>query len=263
MLHTFVIPAYRESPYLERCIDSLKKQSAKSVLILATSTPSPLLEETARKHGIEYCVNPEQGGGIAADWSFALSCCRTRYCTLAHQDDVYLPRFAEKCVAALERNPPARMAFADYADCIGEDDIRPHRLYLWVKRLLLWPFYLRRAWRSTFVKRHILRFGSPVCCPGVTYNLELGEIRFDRSFSVNPDWAMWLTLAAEKGTAFVFIPEFLLYHRISGGMETAAAIRDNRRANEDIRLFARLWPGWVVKILARLYALSYRSNRVG
>ena len=39
--HTFVVCAYGESPYLEKCIDSLEKQTVKSRILIATSTPNP------------------------------------------------------------------------------------------------------------------------------------------------------------------------------------------------------------------------------
>jgi glycosyltransferase involved in cell wall biosynthesis len=47
--HCFVIPAYKNSPYLENCIQSLLKQTVKSEIILTTSTPSTFIEELAKK----------------------------------------------------------------------------------------------------------------------------------------------------------------------------------------------------------------------
>ena len=38
--HTFVICAYKESAFLEECIESLEKQNKKSKILLATSTPN-------------------------------------------------------------------------------------------------------------------------------------------------------------------------------------------------------------------------------
>ena len=43
--HTFVICAYKESPFLEDCILSLKKQSIRSHIILVTSTPNTLIQD--------------------------------------------------------------------------------------------------------------------------------------------------------------------------------------------------------------------------
>ena len=38
--HSFVIPAYKDSPYLESCVKSLLHQTVKSELVIATATPS-------------------------------------------------------------------------------------------------------------------------------------------------------------------------------------------------------------------------------
>ena len=39
--HIFIILAYKQSQYLEDCIDSLLNQTIKSKIIITTSTPSP------------------------------------------------------------------------------------------------------------------------------------------------------------------------------------------------------------------------------
>ena len=88
MDHTFVLCAYKESPYIEACARSLKEQSVSSALVLATSTPSPYLEQICEKYGLTYCVR-EGESGIAPDWNYALSCASTYYVTIAHQDDLY------------------------------------------------------------------------------------------------------------------------------------------------------------------------------
>ena len=55
--HTFVVCAYKESPYLEECIRSLENQTVPSHIILVTSTPNSYIEGTAKKHGVELFVN--------------------------------------------------------------------------------------------------------------------------------------------------------------------------------------------------------------
>ena len=46
--HTFVICAYKESQYLEECIESIKKQNVKSNVIMTTSTPIEFIEKIAQ-----------------------------------------------------------------------------------------------------------------------------------------------------------------------------------------------------------------------
>ena len=53
--HTFAICAYKESKYLEACIQSLKKQTVKTNIILVTSTPNQYIEDLCKKYEIFLC----------------------------------------------------------------------------------------------------------------------------------------------------------------------------------------------------------------
>ena len=48
--HTFAICAYKESPYLEECIKSLKSQTVKSNIIIVTSTPNQFISDLSEKY---------------------------------------------------------------------------------------------------------------------------------------------------------------------------------------------------------------------
>ena len=85
--HTFAICAYKESQYLEECIKSLKKQTVKSNIIMATSTPNEHIKNLAEKYNIELFINDGEKG-IGPDWNFAVSKTKTDYVTVAHQDDI-------------------------------------------------------------------------------------------------------------------------------------------------------------------------------
>ena len=52
--HTFAVCAYQESPYLEECIKSLKKQTIKSNILIATSTPNDYIKGISDKYTIPY-----------------------------------------------------------------------------------------------------------------------------------------------------------------------------------------------------------------
>ncbi len=257
---TFAVCAYGDSPLLEDAVKSALNQTERPEIVIATSTPSEFISGVAAKYGVRLAVNPEKQG-IAADWNFALSCAETPYALIAHQDDVYFPEYAARVSAALDRHPEAAIVFTDYCDLLSDGRFHSRRLYLVIKRLLLWPFYLKEAYSSLFFKRLALRFGNPICCPSVTYRLEkLGDRRFDRSYSVNLDWAMWLALASIPGAGFVYVAENLMAHRIADAMETAAAISDRRRYNEDFAIFEKLWGKTIAGLLMKGYQLSYRAN---
>ena len=55
--HTFAVCAYKESPYLEECIESLKGQSVRSNILIATSTPNEYIKNIAEKNNIPYFIN--------------------------------------------------------------------------------------------------------------------------------------------------------------------------------------------------------------
>ena len=94
MEHTFVICAYKESPYLENCIQSLKNQTVASDIIMATSTPNSYISDMADKYKIPVYVK-EGAPDIADDWNFGYSKVQTPYLTIAHQDDIYLPDYTK------------------------------------------------------------------------------------------------------------------------------------------------------------------------
>ena len=57
VVHTFVICAYKESPFLEECIISLKRQTVPSAIIMITSTPNEYITKLAEKYQIDLFVN--------------------------------------------------------------------------------------------------------------------------------------------------------------------------------------------------------------
>jgi len=259
---TMAICAYGESAYLEEAVRSVSSQTVPIKLLIATSTPSEFIENIAKKYNVEYHVNPVRGGGIAADWEFAVSCAKTEFVTIAHQDDVYFPEYARLVLSSFQSHPDTLIVFTDYCD-LANGKYLGNRGYLWIKRLLLWPFYLKRTWRMKAVKKLVLCFGNSICCPSVSYNLgKLGELRFDRSYSVNLDWAKWVELANASG-AFSYRRKRLMAHRIDESTETSAAIHDNRRYNEDLRIFISLWGESIAKFLMKFYSRSYKMAGIG
>lgn len=258
---SMVICAYGNSHYLEEAVCSVLKQTVPVRVLLATSTPSESVENIVKKYNLEYFVNPVKGGGIAADWEFAVSCAQTEYVTIVHQDDIYFPEYAQRILESFRRAPDSVIVFTDYCDLIDGTYLE-NRTYLWIKRILLWLYYLKHSWRLRSFKRSALCFGNAICCPSVSYNIgKTGNLKFDHSYSVNLDWAKWLELSSGKG-AFTFVPCCLMSHRIDPSTETSSAIQDNRRYDEDFRIFASIWGRFIAKILMKFYAKSYKMAEV-
>lgn len=259
MRHSFAVPAYGFSPHLEECLDSLQAQTTGgSEIVVVTSTPSPELEAVVRSKGLPLIVH-QQGGGIANDWNAALARATGDWITLAHQDDVYHPRFCELSLQALADARDALIAFTDYEE-ITQSGPRERSALLRIKQVLLELGFLGRSViRSRFRKTNALRFGCAIPCPSVTLRREAG-VRFDPGFRVNLDWAAWLDLCDRPG-AFVWVRRRLMSHRIHEGSETSQAIAAGQRAQEDERLLCRLWPAWVARMIVRSYNLAYASNK--
>ncbi|MFZ4561527.1 MAG: glycosyltransferase family 2 protein [Saprospiraceae bacterium] len=257
--HTFAVLAYGDSPHLRECLHSLLAQTVKSTVILVTSTPSDRLYEMARAHGIPLFEAPS-GRGIAHDWNFALDRVDTKYATLAHQDDVYLPRYTEYCLQALSQHPNALIGHTDYTELFNGKE-RDGTLLLKTKRLIhrfFMPF--RNHLASRFTKQRYLSFGSSICTPSVFFHLDnLTGFYFSDRFSINMDWDAWKQLAMQDG-CFVYVPHKLMQHRIHPDSETSKGLLDKRRHGEDLQMFQSFWPTPVAWLLARLYSLSYRSN---
>lgn len=260
-LFTFAICAYKDSPYLEEAVLSAKSQSVPVEILIATSTPSEYIRGIAARHNIPCYENPRKAG-IASDWNFALSQVKTPYAAILHQDDIYFPRYAEKVIAALEKAPDSLIAFTDYADLLSDGKYHSNRFYLWVKRFLLWLFYLKNTHHSRIGKRSALIFGNAICCPAVSYNIKnLKKVEFDSDFSVNLDWEKWLSLSETPGS-FVFVPKVLMAHRIDASQETGNAISDNRRYNEDLKIFERIWGKKAARFFMLFYKKSYAANQI-
>lgn len=257
--HSFAVMAYKDSPYLSECLDLLKNQTVRSVIYISTSTPSGYISDIAKKYGIEVFVT-ESGQGITHDWNFSLQQARTKYVTLAHQDDLYMPGYTENCFNAAEKFKDTLICFTGYSEIIDGKE-RWGTLLLRVKRFMLWFFMpFKKNIHSKFWKKKLLSMGCPIAAPGVMYNLEkLSGFQFSDEFSINMDWDAWYRMTRMKGR-FVYVKKVLLKHRIHPDSATTAGLEANARQSEDLRMFKRFWPGFLAKLFAKFYARSYKSN---
>lgn len=256
-LHTFVVPAHGQSPHLADCLASLQRQTRVSKIVIATATPFDGLAELAERYGARLVINPS-GGGIGRDWNFALSQSQTPWVTLAHQDDIYLPGFAEKTMA-LATLEGVRLVLTGYGELLRAHPRKWTPMLLIKRGLLELGFIGRQRIHGSRAKLRLLRLGCPVPCPSVTLRLEQPPMQFAENLRVNLDWDAWYRLALQPG-AFAYERTVLMLHRIHGGSETSGGVRDGTRAREDLMMFEKFWPSPVARLLARTYSLSYVSG---
>lgn len=260
MNHTFAICAYKESPYLEECIQSLLNQTIKTNIILATSTPNSFIEDISRKYGIPMYVNQGEKG-ITQDWNFAYKQCKTKYITIAHQDDLYANTYVEDFMKRIEQSKKPLIAFSDYYELRNGKVTKTNKL-LKIKRILLIPLKIPAFSSSRFIRRRVLSMGSPICCPSVMFvkdNLPI-EI-FQHGFRADEDWEAWERISKYKGD-FVYVTKPLTYHRIHQESETSKILEDNARTSEDLIMFQKFWPKSIAKIIAKVYGTSEHSNKL-
>lgn len=256
--HTFVICAYKESPFLEECIQSLKKQTVKSEIIMATATPNAFVRAMAEKYEIPLFVNIGETG-ITQDWNFAYSQADTDYVTIAHQDDLYGKHYTETLLKMTGNVEKPLIFFTDYYE-LREGRIVKSNTLLRIKRFLLLPLRPRFAWESRFIRRRVLSMGSSICCPSVAFaRNNLPNPVFMNHFRTDEDWEAWERISRLDGS-FIYCRRPLVCHRIHEGSETTGAIKETGRSAEDYEMFRKFWPDWIAKLLVKLYSKSEKSN---
>lgn len=259
-IHTFVVLAYKESTYLEDCINSVLNQSIKTNVVIATSTPNEFINQMAEKYNLKVIINKGQKG-IAYDFNFAVNCVDSELVTVAHQDDIYEKDYAKEIIDAYKKNKNASIIFTDYFELRGSDKVLNNK-NLKIKRILLLPLRIKTLGKYKFFRRWVLRFGNSICCPAVTF-VKKNSIKdvFICDFKCNVDWYTWEKLSKEPHD-FIFIPKPLMEHRISESSTTTDIINHGIRTKEDLIMFKKFWPTWFAKGINNFYKNSEKSNNL-
>ncbi|MFR5600887.1 MAG: glycosyltransferase [Lachnospiraceae bacterium] len=253
--HTFAICAYGDSPYLESCIRSLVKQTVPSRIILCTSTPSPYIASLAETYGITV-FEREGKSDIQEDWNFAYAMAGTNLVTIAHQDDLYHKDYGAQVRKAWEKYPDTTVFMSD-AVIIKNGKLQKAGKVSLVKKALRLPLRIPCLNHITGIKRLALMFGNPVICPSCTYNKAmLGTPLFHSDYKFALDWDTMWELASRPGR-FICREWPLMYYRVHDGATTKACIKDHRRVEEETKMFEKIWPKPIVRLLMRFYQGAY------
>lgn len=258
--HTFVICAYGQSPYLEACIQSCMSQTSvvkgDSKIILYTSTPNELISGLAAKYDIKLFTST--GSGIGHDWNQALSVVDTKYATIAHQDDIYLPEYGTEIISSFERDADVNIVFTDYSENDAQGLLRSRNLNLKIKSFGL---QLMSLSQNKWYQKRIYGFGNFICCPAVSYNMiRLSDFKFNESLKMVLDWDAWERIMSRPGK-IKYIKQRLMYHRIHEASETTVNTLDQNRETEEYMMFQRYWPKSIAKLLMRFYVKNQNGNQ--
>lgn len=258
-IHTFVALAYKENNKLEECIKSVLNQKYKSNVVIATSTPNDYIEKTAKKYNLKVYVNPEQGKGIGCDFDFASNCVESELITIAHQDDVYDYDYSYEVVKAYEKYKDSSIIFTDYYEIRDENKVYSNK-NLRIKRALLFPLRWRFLGKFKFFRRWVLRFGTAISCPAVTFvQANVPKEKFSREMKCNVDWYAWEKLS-KLNERFIFINKKLMGHSVDKSTTTTQIIHEGIRTKEDLEMLEKFWPNKIAKFINKFYVKSEESN---
>lgn len=253
--HTFAVCAYKESPFLEECVLSLKAQSLRTNIIMTTSTPCKHIAEVANKYDIPLYVR-DGVSDIRDDWNFAYDQAKTDWVTIAHQDDRYDENYVKELLVTIKKynNPIAFVS--DYIP-IKNGMIGPRDINSKIRRILRKPLKNTKCASKRFWKRAILSLGNSICCPAVAYNKRvLGPSFFTSELKFNIDWDTFLKIAETEG-AFCYVEKPLTFYRVHDGATSKEFIENNLRVQDDKTMFSKFWPKWMVTIIMIFYKKAY------
>ena len=259
ILHTFVVLAYKESPYLEECLKSVSNQEYKSKVIIATTTDNEYIRNLAKKYKVDVVVGKHNN--IGGDFDFAVQTGKTELVTVAHQDDVYNANYSKRMVDLYLKYPDANILFSDYYEIRKKEKVS-NNTNLKIKRIMLFPLRCHNISKLKFVKRWGIRFGNAICCPAVTFVVKnCPKEIFTSDYQCNVDWFAWEKLSKLKGR-FIYEKKVLMGHRISLESTTTDIIRNGIRTKEDYSIYCKFWSKGIAKLFTRAYMNSEKSNQL-
>ena len=257
---SLIICAYKDSPFLEECINSLVNQDVKCPIAISTSTPSNYISRIAEKYNIPLYIN-RKCDGYYNDFLFAYKKAKTRFVTLCHQDDIYMHNFTAEVLKKIERNNKILITFSNYYDYKNNKIIKISGLLI-IKRILNFLLRFRVFQGMKVIRKRILSFGNPICSPTVTFNKELVKEPVAKCpFRTSHDWYTWVLLSNDEGK-FIYISKPILLRRINEFSETTLVIENNTKKASDYEVFKMLWPEWIAKIISKVYSVSEKNNRL-
>ena len=255
--HTFAICAYKESPYLEACIRSLKSQTVESEIICTTSTPNEYIANMMVKYDIPLYVRHGESD-IQADWNFALEKARGEFVTIAHQDDMYEKHYTEELWDAYDRWPDMTVFMTD-AVIVKNGKLQYFGLNEMVKRCLRLPLRLKGRANQEMIKKGVLKLGNPVMCPSCAYRRNyLPDPIFHSELRYALDWDCMVDLAKWPGR-FICVEKPLLFYRVHEDATTKECIMDHRREQEERQMFEKFWNPKMADMLMRFYKKAYAA----
>ncbi|HYR27673.1 MAG TPA: glycosyltransferase [Thermoanaerobaculia bacterium] len=235
---TVAIPVYNGARFLAEAIRTLIAQQHATVIVLDDASTDDSVAIARGFDGVRVVENRERVG-LAGNWNRALALCESEYLVIAHQDDVYAPRFVERLADMLDRHPRAFAAHckADTIDEHGRPTRDPAALY----KDRFWPRGAPEVEREPEDEIAVLRRGNYVIAPAVMLRMKDAATigRFDARYDFVTDWDYWLR-GLFAGKTLAGLSERLISFRRHAGTATRVNERTLRRYEEELQLLRAL-----------------------
>lgn len=234
-LVTLVIPNYNGARFVGETIESLLAQTFgdfELVFLDDQSTDASLAVAESFSDPRLRVVRSRERVSMAGNWNRCAALVRSPYFVLAHNDDVYEPRFLEVMLPLLSESPGAFMAHCKVQN-IDENGL-PIMTEQQRYKDSLWPAESPYE-RPIAEEIAWLRKGNIVIAPTALYRTEAFRAigPFDERYQFVTDWEYWLR-GLLSGYAIVGTQEKLLRWRRHGNSATKALEANLQRFHEEI-----------------------------
>ncbi len=228
-----IVPNYNHSKYLNERIDSILNQTFQDfeLIILDDKSPDNSVEviESYRSHErmSHIVINEQNSGSTFKQWDKGFGLAAGEYIWIAESDDYADPTFLAKCVAALDSNDKAALAFTDsnFVDENGE------KIECWIESLVI-PENETGAVRHLgvdFVRDYLLFENNLYNASMILFRRSAldGISDYYRAFRGNGDWVFWVEMVLER--ELIHIPERLNSFRQHSNKVSSSMKNNNDR----------------------------------
>jgi glycosyltransferase involved in cell wall biosynthesis len=234
---TVAVPIFNGARFLGRTLESLLAQTYRHFTLLCIdddSTDDSVRISQSFKDARVSVIHNAARRGLGGNWNTALSSSQTPYLAIAHQDDVYEPRFLEETLDVLERHPRAFMAHtrATYVD----EEERPDSSAALRFKDAFWPD-AEPYEREPRQELATLQKGNYIICPSVVFRMsavaKIGP--FNESYRFVADWEYWMR-GLLAGYTIAGTHQRLIRWRRHSGTATRSEEATLRRYDEELTL---------------------------
>lgn len=200
-LVTVCVPTIGRMEYLPATRASIEAQTFEDmeILILDNASPPAAAEALARWAAEDPRVRVLRADPrvpMFANFNRGIAAARGKYLAYFHDDDVYLPRFLELLVGALEDHPTAAFSASNWGFIDERGEITEERR--WIKETELWD-------GKRYIRELAGRGRNPIPMPGVVYRVSaFGPEGIDERVSIHfGDFVVLMRLAERGGVAMI------------------------------------------------------------